>query len=203
LTLPTTAPTRQRVDTLVIGSGAGGAVTALELATRGRSVLILEEGRSHTLEDYGSSSPEAMSQLYRNRGMNPIIGSVPLGFVEGCCLGGSTEINSGFWHRAPTEILLRRKAQFDLADASPSELDPHFEWAEDQLGVSLHPRAHPKSSEVFARGIEAMGWSAQEIPRAAQNCQGTNTCANGCPTGAKQGMSRGVLPRALGHPHHD
>jgi choline dehydrogenase-like flavoprotein len=41
-----------------------------------------------------------------------------------------------------------------------------------------------------------MGWAAQEVPRAAHNCQNSNSCAVGCPTGAKQGMSISLLPRA-------
>ncbi len=54
----------------------------------------------------------------------------------------------------------------------------------------------PKSTRVFARGIERMGWSYQEVPRAAPGCKSTNACAQGCPTGAKQGMSRSVLVAA-------
>ena len=184
------------IDVLVIGSGAGGAVTAHELASAGRGVVVLEEGSKHEVGDYGQGSVVAMEQLYRRRGMTPIIGRVPIGYVEGACLGGSTEINSGFWHRTPREVLLRYKSQFDLADASPDELAPHFEWAEKQLHVGLHGAPWPKSTAVFSRGIEAMGWAAQEVPRAAQGCVNTNQCAAGCPKGAKQGMSREILPRA-------
>jgi choline dehydrogenase-like flavoprotein len=186
----------ERVDVLVIGSGAGGAVTALELASAGRGVCVLEEGARHELAQYGAGSVEAMQRLYRRRGMTPITGRVPIGYVEGACLGGSTEINSGFWHRTPREVLLRYKSQFDLQNASPEELDPHFEWAEQRLHVSLRGSAWPKSTQVFSRGIEAMGWSGQEVPRAASGCEDTNTCATGCPKGAKQGMSRAILPDA-------
>lgn len=189
-------PPRERIDVIVIGSGAGGAVTAHELAKAGRGVCVLEEGASHTLEEYGGSAAESVQQLYRRRGMTPIVGSVPVGYVEGACLGGSTEINSGFWHRTPREVLLRYKSQFDLANASPDELAPHFEWAEQQLSVGLRGSAWPKSTAVFQRGIDAMGWAAQEVPRAAQGCEDTNACASGCPKGAKQGMSRRILPAA-------
>src|SRR6185312_4065838 len=128
---------------------------------------------------------EGMQRLYRRRGMTPILGVVPIGYVEGCCVGGSTEINSGFWHRSPREILLRWKSQFDLAASSPEELQEHFEWAEAHLGVSKYGKPLPQSTLVFQRGVEAMGWSGTEVPRAAVNCQSTNTCAQGCPPGAK------------------
>lgn len=186
----------ERAQTLVIGSGAGGASTALELSTRGFDVLVLEEGRRFELKDYGAGSPEAMERIYRRRGMTPILGKTPIGYVEGRCVGGSTEINSGFWHRTPPEILLRWKAQYDLAHSSPDELAPHFEWAERLTHVGKTTGEWPPSTKVFARGIDAMAWSAQEVPRTAQDCENTNTCAMGCPKGAKQGMSRSLVPRA-------
>lgn len=186
-----------KAHVLVIGSGAGGAVTALELARAGIDVTVIEEGRRHDRNvDYGISSTEAMKRLYRRRGMMPIVGSVPIGYVEGSCVGGSTEINSGFWHRTPREVLARWHAQFDLDGATADELAPHFDWAEQQLGVSTSDRPWPKSTEVFARGADAMGWAAQEVPRAATNCKNSNGCAFGCPNGAKQGMSVSLIPRA-------
>jgi choline dehydrogenase-like flavoprotein len=180
----------------VIGSGAGGAVTSLELARAGLEVVALEEGKRHAPSDYGKRPPEAMKLLYRRRGMTPILGKVPLGYVEGACVGGSTEINSGFWHRTPLETLLRWKAQFDLDGASMEELAPHFAWAEELTGVSSYGEPWPKSTSVFARGAEAMGWAAREVPRVASGCRGANACASGCPTGAKQGMSRALWPKA-------
>lgn len=153
----------------MIGSGAGGAVTALELAQKGIAVTVLEEGAAYD-SDYGKGSPQALAKLYRRRGMTPIVGSVPLGYAEGATLGGSTEVNSGFWHRTPRELLLRWHSQFGLGDASYEELVPHFEWAEALLGVGLHRAPLPRTSELFARGAEAMGWAAQEIPRTSGGC---------------------------------
>jgi choline dehydrogenase-like flavoprotein len=184
------------IQVLIIGSGAGGAVSALELATSGMDVLVLEEGGRYGLEDYGASPPEAMKKLYRRRGMTPIIGPVSIGYVEGCCVGGSTEINSGFWQRTPRELLHLWKSRYDLAHASPEDLKPHFEIVEKFLHVGLMPGDWPASTRVFARGIKAMGWSAEEAPRMALNCVNTNACASGCPKGAKQGMSRSLIPLA-------
>jgi choline dehydrogenase-like flavoprotein len=183
-------------EVIVIGSGAGGAVTALELARAGKDVLLLEEGERHALEDYGRPAPRAMRQLYRRGGMTPLVGRVPIGYVEGRCVGGSTEINSGFWHRAPREVLVRWKTQYELDGASLEELSPHFEWAEEQLGVATSQLPWPASTQLFARGVERMGWSYQEVPRAAPGCKHTNACAQGCPTGAKAGMSRALIPAA-------
>ncbi|MBU6453350.1 MAG: GMC family oxidoreductase [Cyanobacteria bacterium REEB67] len=186
-----------RVQVLVIGSGAGGATTANVLAEQGFEVVVLEEGDRHPLSSYGQAPTTAMRQLYRNYGMTPIMGKVPIGFVEGRCLGGSTEINSGFWHRLPPEFLLRWKARFGVEDFSNEILEPHFEWAEEALKVGSRGSGYwPKSTEVFNRGIKAMAWSAQEVKRAASGCVNNNTCSTGCPKGAKQGVSVDLIPRA-------
>jgi choline dehydrogenase-like flavoprotein len=76
----------------------------------------LKKENANTVADYGQSPTKAMKLLYRNRGIMPIMGSVPIGYVEGRTLGGSTEINSGFWHRLPPEFLMRWQAKFNLTD---------------------------------------------------------------------------------------
>jgi choline dehydrogenase-like flavoprotein len=185
-----------RVQVLIIGSGAGGSTTAHVLAEKGFEVVVLEEGEKQTLADYGQSPTKAMKLLYRNRGIMPIMGSVPIGYVEGRTLGGSTEINSGFWHRLPPEFLMRWQAKFNLTDFSQDTLSEHFDWAEKTLSVGLHPGPWPKSTEVFNRGVEAMQWSGQEVKRAASGCENNNTCSAGCPKGARQGVSLNLIPEA-------
>ncbi|HCE40591.1 MAG TPA: GMC family oxidoreductase, partial [Alcanivorax sp.] len=48
----------ERVNTLIIGSGFGGAVMACRLAERGERVLVLERGRRWLPEDYPSVSQD-------------------------------------------------------------------------------------------------------------------------------------------------
>lgn len=182
----------EQVGVLVIGSGAGGAVTALELAAHGHDVLVVEEGHASWC-GAPAGAPDALATVYRHRGMTPIRGRVPIAYVEGRCLGGSTEINSGFWHRPPAEVLLRWQAQFGLAEASPEALRPHWEWAEAQLGVGERPGGWPTATSALARGASALAWSAGEVPR---------TCAVTRAGGLSQGrcgVGGTLLPRAHAH----
>lgn len=189
-------PDSLKVQVLIVGSGAGGATTAVELAAAGFEVVVLEDGARPPLTAYGGNATAAMQHLYRNRGMTPILGSVPIGYVEGRCIGGSTEINSGFWHRLPPEFGLRWQAQYGLIGCDAKSLEPHFVYAEEMLHVNKRSEPLPASTVVFQRGIDAMGWSAQQVARAANGCKDNNTCASGCPKGAKQGMSRRIIPLA-------
>ena len=51
-------------EVLVIGSGAGGAVTASTLAKSGYSVLIVEEGSNIDTSNLVTHTTEAMRLLY-------------------------------------------------------------------------------------------------------------------------------------------
>ena len=179
-------------EVLVVGSGAGGAATATVLAEAGCDVLVLEEGPNADTKDIVSNSPAAMSLLYRNGGMTPMVGRQSIAFVEGRCVGGSTEINSGFWHRLPDDAYERWGATFLVSELSRRVLDPYFERLEADLSVSLMSEGRvPRSSARFREGIERMGWSYAEVPRCQRD--GGNPFA----PGAKQSMQRTFLPRAL------
>lgn len=185
-----------KTQVLVIGSGAGGATTACELASAGLDVLLVEEGNRHPLDRYGLNSAEAMRHLYRRRGMTPILGPIAIGYVEGRCLGGSTEINSAFWHRTPDPVLAHWQRRFGLAEASTAELAPHFDALEQSLSVSRFGGEWPSMTTLFADGARSMQLVAPEIPRVVRNCSCETPCSSGCRTGGKQSMSRSLVPRA-------
>ncbi len=183
---------RLTTEILVVGSGAGGAVTATALAEAGHEVLILEEGPNADTARIASNSTEAISLLYRNGGMTPMLGRQSIAFVEGRCVGGSTEINSGFWHRLPEDSYYRWTADELLADFTPEIMEPYFERLEADLSVSMmRAEQVPKSSILFRQGIERLDWKYVEVPRCQRD--GGSQFA----PGAKQSMQRTYIPRAL------
>jgi nucleoside-diphosphate-sugar epimerase/choline dehydrogenase-like flavoprotein len=183
---------RLTTEILVVGSGAGGAVTAAALAEGGREVLLLEEGPNVDTSRIATNSPGAISLLYRNGGMTPMLGRQSIAFVEGRCVGGSTEINSGFWHRVPMDAYGRWQANALLADFTPGIMEPYFDRLEADLSVSrLAADQVPRSSVVFREGIERLGWSYAEVPR-CQSAAGSQFMG-----AAKQSMQRTYVPRAL------
>ena len=62
-------------DVIVVGTGAGGAVVANELAEQGIAVLMVEEGELHQRQDFTRRSIPATQQLYRNAGLTGVIGN--------------------------------------------------------------------------------------------------------------------------------
>ena len=93
--------TSMQTEFLIIGSGAGGATTAAVLAAAGRSVLVVEEGPWIDPDAVEPFSLQEMELKYRHQGSSAALGSPPVAYAEGRCVGGSTEINSGLWHRLP------------------------------------------------------------------------------------------------------
>jgi choline dehydrogenase-like flavoprotein len=176
-------------EVLVIGSGAGGAVTAARLARAGRTVVVAEEGPWYDADDVEPFSLEEMVAKYRHRGLSAALGSPGIAFAEGRCVGGSTEINSGLYHRLPSELSEEWRATYRIGEFSPEALDHFADLVERDISVATLPGDAPPSSEILERGAAALGWRAVEFARVFHYEQSGR--------GVKQTMSRTFVPRAV------
>lgn len=175
-------------EVLVIGSGAGGATTAATLADAGRSVLVVEEGPEIVPGSLTPFSLQEMEQAYRHHGSSAALGSPPIAYAEGRCVGGSTEVNSGLWHRLPGELAEDWQRRFSLDEFSPEALDRWASRIEASVPISHVPGAAPRSSTMLEDGATKLGWRSVEFPRTfSYDSHGRGT---------KQTMSRTLLPLA-------
>ena len=176
-------------DVLVIGSGAGGAVTAATLAAAGRDVTIVEEGPWIDPDAMEPFSLEEMAAKYRHRGLAAALGKPAIAFAEGRCVGGSTEINSGLYHRPPASLAEAWRREYAIDEFDPDSLDAYAKRIENELTVSRLPGAPPPPSAVLERGATKLGWQAVEYARVFRY----DTAGRG----VKQTMTRTLLPRAV------
>ena len=92
---------------VVVGSGAGGATMAVELAEAGVDVVVIEEGGYHPTESFTADSMRALRTLYRDGGGGMAVGRPSVLYAEGRCVGGSTVVNGGMSWRTPAQVLER------------------------------------------------------------------------------------------------
>jgi choline dehydrogenase-like flavoprotein len=191
-----TSELRVECDVVVVGSGAGGATMAVELAEAGVDVVVIEEGGYHPTESFTADSARALRTLYRDGGGGVALGRPSVVFAEGRCVGGSTVVNGGMSWRTPGSVLARWSEH--VAAISEREMEPYFARAEARHSVGLQdPETIGRDSELLRAGAAARGWAVVPNRRSQLHCAGTNNCNSGCPTGAKRSMLVTSVPRAL------
>jgi choline dehydrogenase-like flavoprotein len=184
-------------DVCVIGTGAGGAPLAKELAEGGMSVVMLETGDRFTTDDFNARPREMTSLLYRDAGQTVTFGNVPIILPMGEAIAGSTLINSGTCFRTPDVVLESWRERFGLDGMSPEELDPYFRRVEREVHVVQVPEeVAGNNALVIKRAAERLGWSGDFIFRNASGCVGSGVCNWGCPTSSKLHMGLTYVPRA-------
>ena len=187
-----------QADAVIVGTGAGGAVAAAELAAAGLSIVMLEEGGYHTGKDFRGDPKEGIDLLYRDGGLTGTLGRPPIPVPLGRCVGGTTTINSGSCYRAPDSVLARWEREFGLEGAT--DLGEHYQAIEKDLSIKPVPDAlygpqHGRVEEACGR----LGWKGSRIPRNEHGCLGSGVCAFGCTSDGKMAMSVSKVPEAVSH----
>jgi choline dehydrogenase-like flavoprotein len=193
------APERLSCDAVVIGSGAGGAVVAAELAEAGLDVIVLEEGGYHPTEEFVAEPAQMVRKLYRDGGASMAIGTPAISFAEGRCVGGSTVINGGMSWRTPEKVLERWWREDMVDGIRAADMERAFARVEKYVSARPQdPESASRDNEILRTGAERKGWRLVANIRDQLHCAGTNNCAFGCPTAAKRSTLVSYLPRALG-----
>ena len=185
-------------DAVVVGTGAGGAVVAKELAEAGCAVLLLEEGRYFKRADFTGRPVEMTRRLYRNGGLTVAFGSTVIPIPVGKTVGGTTTINAGTCLRPPESTFAEWRESFGLPEITADALDRYYTRVEAMLGVEPAKAEYfGATGSIIARGCEALGYSHRPLPRNAPDCDGQGFCCLGCPTDAKRSTNVSYIPAAL------
>ncbi len=185
-------------DVVIVGTGAGGAAAAYELACQGLAVVVIEEGRYHDRRDFNGRLTDMIPLLYRALGLTVALGNTAIPVPVGRSVGGTTTINSGTAMAVPPETLARWRAE-GLRDFTEAEMAPYNAEVLDMLQVQrADPRYVGEIGKVMREGAGRIGFvEAHELPRNAAGCDGQGLCQFGCPTDAKQSTNVSYMPRAL------
>lgn len=196
------APLDARVDVVVVGSGAGGAIVARELAAAGHDVLVLEEGGYWERQEYAAMTPSnTWRRLGREAGLGAAVGlgDTPLmSVLSGKCVGGSSVLTGGVCLRVPDVVHRQWVAQLGLAEMSAEALEDDYAAIEDTVHAEEVPETmRSRAAELFVEGAARLGLALRPLRRNTSGCRGEGRCNFGCPHGAKMSVDVSVLPDAV------
>ncbi len=183
-------------EVCVIGSGAGGAVVAKELAEAGRDVVLLEQGGHYTKDDFTQREDEMMPLLYEDMGQRATADQSML-ILQGRNVGGSTVHNLCYCFRTPAAIMDLWRRQDGLQQMTPADMRPSFERVERLLKVKqIQPHEVNKLNNKIREGCEKLGYHGFVTNHNRENCTQSGFCLLGCPFDAKQSMLVTYVPAA-------
>ena len=183
-------------DVAIVGTGAGGGVTAEILAAAGLDVVLIEEGALRSSSDFHMLEAEAYPQLYQESAARKTLDKA-ITILQGRCVGGSTTVNWTSSFRTPAPTLAYWRDRFGLADLSPAALAPWFERMEERLAIREWTVPPNENNAALARGAARLGIATGGIRRNVSGCWNIGYCGMGCPTNAKQSMLVTTIPAAL------
>lgn len=185
-------------DVVIIGSGAGGGVTAEILALSGLKVLIVEEGALRSSKDFKMREAEAYPALYQESAARKTRDK-SINILQGKAVGGSTTVNWTSSFRTPPATLAFWQREFALKDYSQEALAPWFALMEQRLHIEDWPTPPNENNELLRKGAAKLNIPVAAIRRNVKGCWNLGYCGMGCPTNAKQSMLVTTIPSALQH----
>ncbi|GAB3473480.1 GMC family oxidoreductase [Massilia terrae] len=185
-------------DVVVVGSGAGGGVSAEILALAGLQVVIVEEGALKSSQDFRMREAEAYPALYQESAARKTADKA-INILQGRTVGGSTTVNWTSSFRTPPSTLDWWRRRYGLAGYSEQSLAPWFAMMEERLNISDWQTAPNENNALLRRGADKLGIPVAAIRRNVRGCWNLGYCGMGCPTNAKQSMLVTTIPSALDH----
>lgn len=146
-------------DYVIIGSGFGGSVSALRLAEKGYSVLVLERGKRYNAADFPKTNWNLRKFLWMPT--LRMFGFMGINFLNDILIYNGTGVGGGSLvyastHIKPNRAFFEAPEWADLADWE-SELEPHYQMANRMLGTARNPRADWPADQVLKEIAQELG----------------------------------------------
>ncbi|MDP2955481.1 MAG: GMC family oxidoreductase [Longimicrobiales bacterium] len=203
-------------DFLVVGSGFGGAVSALRLAQKGWSVVVLEQGKRWRTEDFPATNWSLRKYLWFPR--LGFFGIQVLSFfrhvlvLHGRGVGGGSLVYANILIRPDDEVL--RRPEWGEGDWT-ERLEPHYREARRMLGAVTCAGVGRTDELLRGIGVELRGRDTFEVHDVGvyfgeagvsvpdpyfggegperTGCTRCGACMVGCRVGAKNTLDKNYL----------
>jgi cholesterol oxidase len=225
--------TAETVDVVIVGTGFGGSVVAEQMAAANRSVVVLERGKRHRPGTFPRDPRQFSSNMWDPKaglyGMFDIWSFRKMAAIVSSGVGGGSLIYANVLLRKDPEWFTEplRGGGLWTWPISREELDPHYDEAEDMLGVETYPYPQTRRTHAMSEAAVRLGsrttWqpaplgvtftapgSATAAPDrsftdgsdnmhnfARRTCRLCGECDIGCNDGAKNTLDLTCLSRAV------
>ncbi|KAI9245845.1 hypothetical protein BDA99DRAFT_527610 [Phascolomyces articulosus] len=178
----------KKFDVIVVGSGAGGGVTAAELAKAGKSVLVIDKGKYYHEDEMELYEPNAFANMYEYGGFfSSYEGTINI--LAGSAFGGGTTVNWSaslkLQHFVREEWAKQGLSHF-LSPKFSRDLDRVFE----RIGASTAGIKHNNPNGILIKGCQELGYHHADLH---QNTDGKDHQCNFCFAGCKDGIKNGTM----------
>ena len=204
-------------DFVIVGSGFGGSVSALRLAEKGYSVLVLEQGRRFADDQFAKSTWDLRRYLWapalRCFGILQISPFRNVVALHGAGVGGGSLGYANVLMEPDDDTF--EAPEWRVSADWRSLLRPHFVTAKRMLGVATNPRLSP-ADDVLKEIAATLGTAdtfqpatvgaffgepGKTVPDpyfggegpARAGCQHCGACMVGCPHNAKNTLVKNYL----------
>jgi choline dehydrogenase-like flavoprotein len=188
-----------KADAVIVGSGAGGAIAAYELARAGKKVIVLEAGPYIPSEKFTEMLAVSMGTLYQDHGgQSNMHGDIAI--LQGACVGGSTVVNAALCFRTPDYYLKLWGKEFGLTNLTSAVMTPYFEKVERNLNIrTVAAQETSPGAVLIGAGMKKLGYPLGKARRNVKDCTMSGACFSGCASDRKQSMLVTYLPWAVAH----
>ncbi len=153
---------QEKYDYIIIGSGFGGSVSALRLAEKGYSVLVIEKGKKFESADFPKTNWNLRKWLWlpglKLFGIQKLTFLRHINILSGVGVGGGSLVYANTLPK-PKPAFFNQGSWFGLANWE-KELSPFYEIAWKMLGAAVNPK--------LADGDLAMQKLAVQLNKSAQ-----------------------------------
>lgn len=186
-------------EVCVIGSGAGGAVAAKELAERGRAVVVVEEGPYVVSREFTQREEQMLPLLYADQGLRATVDSTVV-ISQGRVLGGSTVPSLCVCVRLPRRVVEHWRTTYGSPTEGYETMMSFFEQVEAAAHVRpLAAEDVNTNNQKLKTGADRLGFHNYLPMHNRIECVGCGFCALGCAYDRKADALTEFLPAASRH----
>ena len=203
-------------DYLIIGSGFGGSVSALRLAEKGYSVLLLEQGKRYEPDDYAKTNWKLRKYLWMPSlgffGIQKLSFYRQATILTGIGLGGGSLVYANTLFKPPSKFF--RSGSWQAFGDWENILEPFYQKAGFMMGRMLYDKQNPEDQilrkvakdmgreDTFQNVYVGVNLSENEqetdpyfsgLGPKRKSCNGCAACMVGCRENAKNTLDKNYL----------